>query len=97
MERERLTRVEEKLDALRDLLERHLEAQEEESKILFATEKRITILEATVGGIWKTVAVLGTVSAVLGAVFAWLVEHPPFFNPSSQQQKESIQSKEKSP
>lgn len=77
MELERLARVEEKIDHIVDLLNRWHSDQAKKNIIFFRTRDDVNILKATARGAWKTLAILGTVSAALGATFAWLVEHRP--------------------
>ncbi len=79
MESERLARIEEKMDGMKDLFERYIFLQDQHNKTFFDAEKRVTILETTGRTAWKVLAILGTVSAALGATFAWVVEHPPAF------------------
>lgn len=83
---ERLARLEEKLDSLKSLLERVLDDQEEKNGMFFEVRDRVNSIEATSRGAWKTLAILGTVSAMLGATFAWVVEHPPSFTHPSVEQ-----------
>lgn len=79
MESERLARMEEKLDGLTNLVKAALVGQEDKNRIFFSVRDKVNILEATARATWKTLAALGTISAALGAGFAWVVEHPPRF------------------
>ncbi len=73
-ESERLARIESRIEHLVELFERHVGKQEEKNKIFFATASSLALLKATMGATWKTMALLGTVSATLGAGFVWVVE-----------------------
>lgn len=73
-ENERLARIETKIEHLVELLESHVSRQEEKNKVFFRSARSLEILKATMGATWKTMAILGTVSATLGAAFAWALE-----------------------
>ena len=74
MENERLARIETKIEHLVELLEGHVSKQEKKNEIFFRSARSLEILKATMGATWKTMAILGTVSATLGAAFAWALE-----------------------
>jgi hypothetical protein len=80
VEYERLARIEEKIDNLLDRIEDSSRNQAEKNSMFFGVANRVTILEATSRGVWKTLAALGTLCTILGASFAWLVDHPPSFS-----------------
>lgn len=73
-ESERLARIESKLEHLVELFESHVGKQEKKNEIFFRSARSLEILKATMGATWKTMAILGTVSATLGAAFAWALE-----------------------
>lgn len=79
MESERLARIEEKLDGALFWMKESQESQGEKNKLFFEVRDRVNALEASARGAWKVLAILGTLSAGLGATFAFLVEHPPTF------------------
>lgn len=73
-ENERLARIEMKLGHLVELFENHVGRQERKNEIFYKSARSLEILKATMGATWKTMAILGTVSATLGAAFAWALE-----------------------
>lgn len=73
-ENERLARIEMKIEHLVQLFEGHVAKQEAKNTFFFAFARSLEILKATMGATWKTMAILGTVSATLGAAFAWALE-----------------------
>jgi hypothetical protein len=73
-ENERLARIEMKIEHLVELLEGHVREQDRKNQIFFKSARSLDLLKATMGATWKTMAILGTVSATLGAAFAWALE-----------------------
>lgn len=73
-ESERLARIEMRQEHLIELFEGFVEEQGRKNAIFFKSARSLEILKATMGATWKTMAILGTVSATLGAAFAWALE-----------------------
>lgn len=75
MEKERLARIEEKQDNLRDLIERHLKSQEKSNDFFYEVARRVTVIETTNKTGWKLIGAFGAITVAVASAAAWIVTH----------------------
>lgn len=75
IERERLARLESKVDHLTAMVETFVSSQDEKNRHFWAAREKLLVMQAGARGAWWTVGLFGSLTVAVAGFVSWVVAH----------------------